>query len=98
MKQVLQNLRTGQLSVQDVPPPIVQNGRVLVRTAASLISAGTERMSIQVAQKNLVGKARARPDLVKQVIQKIRTDGLASTVNVVRARLDSAQLLKANGC
>ncbi|MGI9166228.1 MAG: bi-domain-containing oxidoreductase [Pyrinomonadaceae bacterium] len=93
MKQVLQNLRTGQLSVQDVPPPIVQKGRVLVRTATSLISTGTERMSIEVAQKSLIGKARARPDLVKQVIQKVKSDGLVSTVNLVRERLDSIKAL-----
>jgi polar amino acid transport system substrate-binding protein len=93
MKQVLQNLRTGQLSVQEVPLPILQKGRVLVRTGASLISAGTERMSLQFAQRSLVGKARERPDLVKQVIQKFKTEGLANTVNVVRARLDSTKAL-----
>ncbi|HLA10854.1 MAG TPA: bi-domain-containing oxidoreductase [Pyrinomonadaceae bacterium] len=93
MKQVLQNLRTGHLSVQDVPPPVLQKGRVLVRTGASLISAGTERASLQFARRNLVGKARERPDLVRHVIQKFKTEGLANTVNAVRARLDSTKAL-----
>src|SRR5882672_6527786 len=76
MKQILQNQRTGELTVAEVPLPVLQRGRVLVRTAASLVSAGTERMSLQLAQKGLLGKARQRPDLVKQVVQKYKTEGL----------------------
>jgi predicted dehydrogenase/threonine dehydrogenase-like Zn-dependent dehydrogenase len=81
------------LKVTDVPVPVLQHGRVLVRTAASLVSAGTERMSLQLAQKSLLGKARERPDLLKQVVQKYKTEGLVSTVNAVRAKLDANKAL-----
>ena len=93
MKQILQNQKTGDLKVVDVPKPALQRGRVLVRTEASLISAGTERMSLELAQKSLVGKAMERPDLVKQVVQKFKTEGLVNTVNAVRARLDTTKAL-----
>ncbi|MFN2497980.1 MAG: bi-domain-containing oxidoreductase [Pyrinomonadaceae bacterium] len=93
MKQILQNQRTGELKVADVPVPVLQHSRVLVRTAASLVSAGTERMSLQLAQKSLLGKARERPDLIKQVVQKYKTEGLVSTVNAVRAKLDTNKAL-----
>src|SRR5687767_5401873 len=93
MKQILQSFRTGELQVADVPPPAAQSGRVRVRTVASLISSGTERMSLQLGKKTLLGKARERPDLVKQVLQKVKTEGLVNTANVVRARLDSSKAL-----
>jgi len=93
MKQILQNLKTGELSVTDVPPPLAQHGRVLVRAAASLISAGTERMAVDLGQKSLFGKARERPDLVKQVIQKAKNEGLLNTFNAVRAKLNSSNAL-----
>jgi predicted dehydrogenase/threonine dehydrogenase-like Zn-dependent dehydrogenase len=93
MKQILQNQKTGDLKVVEVPTPALQRGRVLVRTEASLISAGTERMSLELAQKTLVGKAIERPDLVKQVVQKFKTEGLVNTVNAVRARLDTTKAL-----
>lgn len=93
MKQVLQNLKTGQLTVTDVPSPVAQRGRVLVRTVASLISAGTERMTVDMAKKSLLGKARERPDLVKQVIQKARNEGLMNTINAVRSKLGSSTAL-----
>ncbi|HUE81898.1 MAG TPA: bi-domain-containing oxidoreductase [Pyrinomonadaceae bacterium] len=73
----------------DVPPPAMQKGRILVRTAASLISAGTERTTVELGKRSLLGKARERPDLVQQVIQKARTEGLRNTLNAVRAKLDS---------
>lgn len=93
MKQVLQNLKTGELAVTDVPAPVVQRGRVLVRTAASLISAGTERMAVDMGKKSLLGKARERPDLVKQVLLKAKNEGLVNTFNAVRARLGSSLAL-----
>ncbi|MEO8433346.1 MAG: bi-domain-containing oxidoreductase [Pyrinomonadaceae bacterium] len=89
MKQVIQDLRTHDLRVADVPPPVAQRGRVLVRTAASLISAGTERMTVEMGNRSLLGKARERPDLVKQVIHKAQTEGVLNTLNAVRAKLDS---------
>lgn len=93
MKQVLQNLKTGEVTVTDVPAPVAQRGRVLVRTVASLISAGTERMKVDLGRKSLLGKARERPDLVKKVIQKAKNEGVMNTLNAVRAKLDSATAL-----
>jgi predicted dehydrogenase/threonine dehydrogenase-like Zn-dependent dehydrogenase len=93
MKQVLQHARTGEITVADVPVPKLLPGCVLVRIAASLVSAGTERASAEFASKNLVQKARARPDLVREVINKIRRDGLVSAVSAVRSRLDQPSAL-----
>lgn len=81
-------MRSGVVSVLDVPAPSIQPGRVLVRTRASLISAGTERNTVELGKKTLLGKARQRPDLVKQVIQKAKTDGILNTYTAVRAKLD----------
>jgi predicted dehydrogenase/threonine dehydrogenase-like Zn-dependent dehydrogenase len=89
MKQVIQNLRSGVLKVDEVPDTIVKPGGILVRNVASLISPGTERMSIELAQKSLIGKARERPDLVRQVITKVKRDGVLSTMRAVEARLDA---------
>lgn len=89
MKQVFQNFKTGEVSVGDVPPPACKPGGVLVRTVRSLISAGTERGTVSVGQSSLVGKARQRPDLVKQVIDNVRREGLGATVDKVRTRLES---------
>lgn len=93
MKQILQNMRSGVVSVYDVPPPGVQRGRVLVRTAASLISAGTEKTAVDTGKKGLLGRARQRPELVKQVIEKARTEGLAQTYAAVKAKLDGTTAL-----
>jgi polar amino acid transport system substrate-binding protein len=93
MKQVIQDLRTRELKVADVPQPVPQRGRVLVRTAASVISAGTERMTVEMASKSLLGKARERPDLVKQVIQKAKNEGFLNTLNAVRAKLGAVTAL-----
>jgi predicted dehydrogenase len=88
MKQVLQDARTGEVTIADVPAPKLLAGCVLVRTAVSLVSAGTERASSEFARKNLLQKARMRPDLVREVLSKISRDGLAATASVVRSRLD----------
>lgn len=88
MKQILQNLKTGAVTVADVPAPTVQRGRVLVRTVASLISAGTERMKVELGRKSLLGKARARPDLVRQVVRKAQQEGVVNAYNAVRAKLE----------
>ena len=93
MKQVLQNNKTGRMAVADVPTPIVQQGRVLVRAAASLISAGTERMAVDEGKKSLLGRARERPELVKQVIEKAKNEGLLKTFNAVRSKLGSSTAL-----
>lgn len=73
MKQVLQNYRTGEIRVEDVPAPAVRSGTVLVANRYSLISAGTERMKVETGKMSLLGKARARPDLVKKVLKALQT-------------------------
>ena len=88
MKQVIQSYRTGVLKVADVPAPGVEPGAVLVATAASLVSYGTEKMVMDLAKKSLIGKARDRPDLVKKAIQRIGRDGIAATVSAVRSKLE----------
>jgi predicted dehydrogenase len=93
MRQVVQHMGTGKLSVEDVPSPTVQAGGLLVATRASLISVGTERATVGVAQKSLVGKAMDRPDLVRKVIQKVQKDGLLDTARMVSARLDAPAAL-----
>lgn len=93
MKQVVQTLRTGVVEVADVPIPGLNDAWVLVRTTASIISAGTEKSKIDMGNMNLLQKAKARPDLVKQVIQKAKTDGLSKTFRTVEARLGAASPL-----
>jgi threonine dehydrogenase-like Zn-dependent dehydrogenase len=88
MKQVLQNLRDGETKVVDVPIPAVKPGMALVRTSASLVSAGTERMLVEFAGKSLVGKARSRPELARQVVDKARREGLLTTLEAAFNRLD----------
>ena len=90
MKQLLQNLRTGEGTVADVPVPTLQPGRVLVRTAASLISAGTERALAELGQKGLLGKARERPELIGKVWEKVKTDGIVQAFEGVRDKLDQS--------
>ncbi len=93
MKQILQRSTNGEIAVTDVPGPKLLPGCVLVRVAASLVSAGTERASGEFAGKNLLQKAQARPDLVREVIGKFRRDGIVSTVNAVRTRLETPAAL-----
>jgi predicted dehydrogenase/threonine dehydrogenase-like Zn-dependent dehydrogenase len=88
MKQVIQSARSGKLALTEVPEPWVRAGSVLVRTTASLISAGTERMVIDFAKKSLAGKAKERPDLVRKVMDKAKRDGVLATFKAVMARLD----------
>lgn len=89
MKQVSQSYRSGALALIDVPPPTLQPGSVLVRNAVSLISPGTERLMLEMARKSLVGKARERPDLVRQVVEKARREGMGPTIQAVMSRLDA---------
>ncbi len=93
MKQLLQNIKTGKSTIEDVPIPTPHEGQVLVKVEASLVSAGTERMVVEFAEKSLVGKARSRPDLVKQVIDKARREGLVSTAQAAFNRLDQPMAL-----
>ncbi len=89
MKQVTQTLRTGVVEVNEVPVPALTDAFVLVANSASVISAGTEKTKIDMGKKNLLQKAKARPDLVKQVIKKLRTEGFAKTFQTVNSRLNS---------
>jgi len=93
MKQVFQDTQTAEITVLEVPAPKLLAGCVLVRTAASLVSAGTERASSEFASKNLLQKARMRPDLVREVLSKVSRDGIASTMSAVRNRLDQPSAL-----
>jgi predicted dehydrogenase len=93
MKQVLQQPSTGGIAVVEVPAPKLLPGCMLVRIAASLVSAGTERASTEFASKNLLQKAKARPDLFREVIGKIQRDGLFSALAAVRSRLDQPSAL-----
>ncbi|NSW52162.1 MAG: Gfo/Idh/MocA family oxidoreductase [Anaerolineae bacterium] len=93
MKQLLQNMKDGEAVVVDLPVPDTSPGMALVRTAASLVSAGTERMVVEFAEKGLIGKARSRPDLVKQVLDKARREGILSTVEAALNRLDQPMAL-----
>src|SRR5512137_552894 len=88
MKQLLQNMKTGKTSIEDVPVPAPRAGQALVRVAASLVSAGTERMLVEFAEKSLVGKARSRPDLVRQVVDKMKREGVLPSVKAAFSRLD----------
>jgi predicted dehydrogenase/threonine dehydrogenase-like Zn-dependent dehydrogenase len=88
MKQLLQNMKTGKTSVEEIPVPAPRSGQALVRVAASLVSAGTERMLVEFSEKSLLGKARSRPDLVKQVLDKMRREGVVVTIGAAFNRLD----------
>lgn len=88
MKQILQNLKSGELMLEDVPVPQVRSGHLLIETRCSLISAGTERMIVDFGRAGLIEKALQKPDKVRQVIDKVKTDGFAATLDAVNARLD----------
>jgi predicted dehydrogenase len=93
MKQVLQNMRDGKTVVTEVPAPTPRPGQALVKVAASLVSAGTERMLVEFGEKSLVGKAHARPDLVRQVTDKMKREGMLPTVRAAFSRLDQPMAL-----
>ena len=93
MKQILQNARTGTLELVEVPAPAVGHGQILVRNVYSVMSPGTEKMMMDFARKSMIGKARSRPDLVKQVTRKLRQEGPLPTYRTVMNRLDAPQPL-----
>lgn len=93
MKQLLQNMKTGATTIAEVPVPTPRAGMALVKTATSLVSAGTERMVVEFAEKNYLGKARSRPDLVKQTLDKAKREGILPTVQAVFNRLDQPMAL-----
>ncbi|MFQ5771674.1 MAG: zinc-binding alcohol dehydrogenase, partial [bacterium] len=89
MLQVIQYQKTGEIFVEDLPRPKIKNGGVLIRNVFSLISAGTERTSVETAQASMVGKARSRPDLVNQVMDNVKREGWVATYKKVQNRLDN---------
>jgi predicted dehydrogenase len=90
---VVQNPRTGRIELIEVPDPAVGRGQLLVRTCYSVVSPGTERSALEFARKNLLEKARSRPDLVRQVMRKLRSEGPLATYRTVTSRLEAPQAL-----
>ena len=88
MKQLLQSLATGASDLPDLPTPAVARGHLLISTACSLVSAGTERMLVEFGKAGWIDKARKQPDKVQQVLDKVRTDGLLTTFDAVQSKLD----------
>ena len=87
MKQIIQDLKSGSTILEEVPVPQVKSGHVLIQTIRTLVSLGTERMLIEFGKANLIDKARQQPDKVKQVLDKIKTDGLQPTLEAVFNKL-----------
>jgi predicted dehydrogenase/threonine dehydrogenase-like Zn-dependent dehydrogenase len=93
MKQLLQNVKNGKTTIEEIPVPTPREGMALVKVAASLVSAGTERMVVEFAEKSYLGKARSRPDLVKQVLDKAKREGIGPTIQATFNRLDQLMAL-----
>ena len=87
MKQIVQQLDSGVTAIVEAPAPRVARGTLLIKTTRSLISAGTERMLVGFGKASLIAKARQQPERVKDVLGKVRTDGLVATVDAVRSKL-----------
>ena len=88
MKQIIQDLKSGDTILEEVPAPMVKRGAVLIQTTKSLVSLGTERMLVEFGKANLIAKARQQPDKVKMVLDKIKTDGLMPTLETVFNKLN----------
>ncbi|MBO8093808.1 MAG: bi-domain-containing oxidoreductase [Prosthecochloris sp.] len=89
MKQLIQSFKTGELGLFDVPAPLCEANGVLVQTTVSLVSAGTEKMLVDFAKKSMLAKAKDRPDLVKQVVDKMKKEGVRNTLEKVFTKLDT---------
>jgi predicted dehydrogenase/threonine dehydrogenase-like Zn-dependent dehydrogenase len=87
MKQIIQNLNNGKTILEEVPAPNVKSGHLLIETTRSLVSLGTERMLVEFGKSNFIQKAKQQPDKVKEVINKVKTDGLRPTINAVLNKL-----------
>lgn len=87
MKQIIQSFKTGDTILEEVPAPQVKRGQVLIQTTKSLVSLGTERMLVEFGKSNLISKARQQPDKVKQVLDKIKTEGFLPTLEAVFNKL-----------
>ncbi len=93
MRALLEDMKSGRVAAYDVPAPELQPGGILVRTAFSAISSGTEKATVEAGRKSLLGKAMARPDLVKQVLEYAQSNGIAAARQKVQARLDTLSAL-----
>ena len=88
MKQIIQSLKSGKTQLIDVPAPLVKSGHVLIKTTRSLVSLGTEKMLVEFGEASLLQKIKKRPDQVKQALIKMKSDGIISTINLVKEKLD----------
>jgi predicted dehydrogenase/threonine dehydrogenase-like Zn-dependent dehydrogenase len=88
MKQIIQSFKTGETILEEIPAPQVKRGTVLIQTTRSLVSLGTERMLVEFGKSSLISKARQQPDKVKQVLDKIKTEGLLPTLEAVFNKLE----------
>lgn len=88
MKQVIQNLSNGETSLTEIPCPKNTNGNILIKSSASLVSSGTERMLVEFGKSNLLSKAKKQPDKVHMVFEKAKKDGLLTTIDTIRSKLD----------
>ncbi len=88
MNQLLQSLSSGNIAIENIPAPQAKSGELLIQTHKTLISAGTERMLMDFGKASLLGKIKQQPDKVKEVLSKIKTDGLLTTLDAVKAKLD----------
>ena len=93
MKQLLQNLKSGETELANIPAPAIIPGRLLIQSNHSIISAGTERMLVEFSKANLIDKARKQPEKVKMVLEKIQSDGLFATLDAVQSKLDHSMPL-----
>src|SRR5258708_1265909 len=93
MRALLEDMKSGKVAAYDVPAPELQQGGILVRTAFSAISSGTEKAAVEAGRKSLLGKAMSRPDLVKQVLAYAQSNGLAAARQKVEARLETLSAL-----
>jgi predicted dehydrogenase/threonine dehydrogenase-like Zn-dependent dehydrogenase len=93
MRALLEDMKSGRVAAYDVPAPELQEGGILVRTAFSAISSGTEKAAVEAGRKSLVGKALARPDLVKQVLEYAQSNGIGAARQKVQARLETLSAL-----
>jgi predicted dehydrogenase/threonine dehydrogenase-like Zn-dependent dehydrogenase len=88
MKQIIQDIKNGSTILEEIPVPLIKKGHVLIRTHRSLVSLGTEKMLVEFGKSNLLAKARQQPEKVKQVLDKIKTEGLLPTLEAVFNKLD----------
>jgi NADPH:quinone reductase-like Zn-dependent oxidoreductase len=93
VRALLEDMKSGQVATYDIPAPELREGGILVRTAFSAISSGTEKASVETGRKSLLGKALSRPDLVKQVLAYAQSNGIAAARQKVQARLETLSAL-----